>query len=241
MSVRMILPLLFGFLGVAILLWLGFWQIDRLAWKEGRLAVIAIKMAAEPDPLIDHFKTPHADANLNYTRVRFEGVMTQKEAHVLTSLKYSGPGTQSGPGFRILKEVIWNGKNFFLDLGFVPEIQKDDDRFEGPVRVIGNILNPDDYDASFTPDPDLDKNIWFARYLPQMARELSVLPFMVVVERAEILKNGAWVAFDDVTPLPVSVNIPNDHTEYAITWFSLAAVWFGMTCYLLWRIRQRTV
>ena len=47
MSVRMILPLLFGFLGVAILLWLGFWQIDRLAWKEGRLAVISTKMAAE--------------------------------------------------------------------------------------------------------------------------------------------------------------------------------------------------
>ena len=88
---------------------------------------------------------------------------------------------------------------------------------------------------------DLEKNIWFARYLPMMAQELDVLPFMVVVEKMDISKNGEWVAYDVVTPLPVSVNIPNDHREYAITWFSLAIVWFGMTAYLLWRIRQRTV
>lgn len=241
MSVRMILPALFGVVGVAILLWLGFWQVDRLAWKEERLAVISSKIVAAPDPLIDHFKSLEPLDERNYTRVAFEGVMTEKEAHVLTSIKYSGPGSQSGPGFRILKEVVWNGKNFFLDLGFVPEDQKNAPRFEGPVRVVGNILYPDDYDASFTPDPDLEKNIWFARYLPQMAQELGVMPFMVVVEEASINKDGVWVPFEDVTPLPVSVNIPNDHREYAITWFSLALVWFGMTCYLLWRIRQRTV
>ena len=241
MSLRMILPLLFGVAGVAVLLWLGFWQLDRLAWKEARLDTIRAKMAAEPDPLIDHFKSTAPISETNYTRVTFEGVMTDKEAHVLTSLKYTGPGSQSGPGFRVLKEVVWNGKNFLLDLGFVPEDQKNDLRSVGPVRVIGNILNPDDYDASFTPDPDLEKNIWFARYLPMMGQELGVIPFMVVVERAEVMKDGVWVPFDAVTPLPVSVNIPNDHREYAITWFSLALVWFGMTGYLLWRIRQKTV
>jgi surfeit locus 1 family protein len=237
----MILPAVFGIVGVAILLWLGFWQLDRLEWKEGRIAAIAAKMAAGPDPLVKHFKSTAPIAEQNYTRVTFEGVMTEKEAHVLTSLKYTGPGSQSGPGYRILKEVVWSGKNFLLDLGFVPEEQKNDVRPVGPVRVIGNVLYPDDYDASFTPDPDLEKNIWFARYLPMMGQELSVIPYLVVVERAEVMKDGAWVAFDDVTPLPVSVNIPNDHREYAITWFSLALVWFGMTCYLLWRIRQKTV
>lgn len=241
MTVRMILPLMFGVAGVAVLLWLGFWQLDRLAWKEDRLATIAAKIAAEPDPLVDHFKSTQDVEAQNYTRVVFEADMLAQEAHVLTSVKYSGPGSLSGPGFRILKEVVWNGKNFFVDLGFVAEDQKDAMRYEGPVRIVGNILYPDDYDAAFTPDPDLEKNIWFARYLPMMAQELGVLPFLVVVERAEVMKDGAWVAFDDVSPLPVSVNIPNDHREYAITWFSLALVWFGMTCYLLWRIRKKTV
>ena len=46
----------------------------------------------------------------------------------------------------------------------------------------------------------------------------------------------------EIEPMPVdSSGIPNDHMNYAITWFSLAAVWLGMTAYLLWRIRQRTV
>jgi surfeit locus 1 family protein len=45
-----------------------------------------------------------------------------------------------------------------------------------------------------------------------------------------------------IEPMPVDTSgIPNDHMNYAITWFSLAAVWLGMTAYLLWRIRQRTV
>ena len=43
-----------------------------------------------------------------------------------------------------------------------------------------------------------------------------------------------------VTPLPVdSAAIPNDHLQYAITWFSLAAIWIGMTAHFLWRTRAR--
>ncbi|MDR6264144.1 SURF1 family protein [Roseobacter sp. N2S] len=235
MSTRMILPLLFGIAGVATLLWLGFWQLGRLEWKEARLAQIHARISSEPAPLAGYFHDTGALEEDNYRRVRFEGELTGTEAHVLTSLKFQGAG------FRILKEVIWNDKPFMLDLGFVPEAQKNDQRPTGPVRVVGNILDPDDYDASFTPDPDMDKNIWFARYLPMLAEKLNVLPFMVVVEKAEYNKDGAWVAYDAVSPLPVSVNIPNDHWEYAITWFSLAVVWFGMTAYLLWRIRQKTV
>ena len=40
-------------------------------------------------------------------------------------------------------------------------------------------------------------------------------------------------------PLPVTVNIPNDHLQYAITWFALAVVWALMTGYLLCRIKRR--
>ena len=44
------------------------------------------------------------------------------------------------------------------------------------------------------------------------------------------------------TPLPVDTSgIPNDHLQYAVTWFGLAAVWAGMTLFLLWRIRRRKV
>lgn len=235
MTKRMILPILFGISGIVVLLWLGFWQLARLEWKESIIAQISERMTAEPAPLIDHYKSVAPKSETNYTRVAFDGVLTNNEAHVLTSIKFQGPG------YRIVSEFIWNGKSILVDLGFVTEAQKNDTRPAGTVRIVGNILDPDDYDPSFTPDPDLTNNIWFARYLPMMARAMNTTPFMVVVETAEIQQNGEWQPYTAVTPMPVTANITNDHREYAITWFSLALVWFGMTLYLLWRIRQKTV
>ncbi len=64
-----------------------------------------------------------------------------------------------------------------------------------------------------------------------MAEALGTLPVMLVTASS-----------DDAAapmPLPVTVNIPNDHLQYAITWFGLALVWALMTGYLLWRIKRR--
>ena len=45
---------------------------------------------------------------------------------------------------------------------------------------------------------------------------------------------------DGIVPVPVDTSsIANSHWQYAVTWFLLAVVWFGMTVFLLWRIRQR--
>ena len=45
---------------------------------------------------------------------------------------------------------------------------------------------------------------------------------------------------DGVQAQPVSATFRNDHLGYAITWFSLAVVWLGMTVSYLWRIRRRS-
>jgi surfeit locus 1 family protein len=64
-----------------------------------------------------------------------------------------------------------------------------------------------------------------------MADALGTEPVMVVAR----LPTG-----DGIAPMPVdTAGIPNDHLNYAITWFSLAAVWLGMTGLALWRIRRR--
>ena len=64
-----------------------------------------------------------------------------------------------------------------------------------------------------------------------MAEALGTEPVMLVAAASDDP--------DAPMPLPVGVNIPNDHLQYAITWFGLAVVWAVMTGYLLWRIKRR--
>ena len=68
---------------------------------------------------------------------------------------------------------------------------------------------------------------------PAMAEALNTEPVLLVLRDPPQTDLG-------VTPFPVdSGAIPNDHLSYAITWFLLAAVWLGMTLYLVWRISRR--
>ena len=48
---RAIAPIVIGVIGTAILLMLGAWQVQRLSWKEGLIAGIEARMAADPVPL----------------------------------------------------------------------------------------------------------------------------------------------------------------------------------------------
>ena len=96
------------------------------------------------------------------------------------------------------------------------------------MQVTGTLLWPDDRNSS-TPDPDLAKNIWFARDTVTMSAALQTDPIMVVA-------TSTTPADPRLTPLPVATaNIKNDHLEYAITWFSLAFVWAIMSAFLIFR------
>jgi surfeit locus 1 family protein len=233
MNKRMIAPLLFGIGGIAILLWLGFWQLNRLQWKQDIISSIEDRRSGAAAPLLGNYKTARP-ATHNYLRVEFDGDLTASEAHVYAPQK-------SGLGYRVVSEFMWNGKAIFVDLGWISEAQKNIPRYTGEMRVTGYISFPDDHDESFTPEPDIENNIWFSRLVAPMAQHFNVTPFLVVAEKTDVPQDGEWVSYDGVAPAPISINIKNDHKEYAITWFSLAVVWFGMTGYLLWRIRRKTL
>ncbi len=65
-----------------------------------------------------------------------------------------------------------------------------------------------------------------------MAETLKTEPLLVIARNISPPDPG-------VTPLPVDTSgIPNDHLQYAITWYSLAVVWLIGTIALVWRLRQ---
>lgn len=220
---RIVFPILLGLAGCAILIALGVWQVHRLAWKEGILAEIDARMAAPPGPL----PADPQFASDRFRPVTFSGTTTGQELDVLTSEPDLG-----GPGYRIISGFVTDdGRRIMVDLGYVPQAAKEAPRPATPLTVTGNLNWPQETDY-WTPAPD-PSNIWFARDVTPMAKALDTESFMVVA--ATLSPNDLGV-----TPLPIdSLGIPNDHLQYAITWFSLAAVWAAMSGFLVVRTLRR--
>ncbi|WP_412507728.1 SURF1 family protein [Roseovarius sp. SYSU LYC5161] len=218
----MIVPILFGLAGVAVLVSLGVWQVQRLAWKEGVLAEIEATIAAAPGPL----PAQPAAAEDKYRPVEITGNFRQGALRVLVSRKRVGAGHLIISPFETA-----DGRRILVDRGFLELETELSAPPQGRVTVTGNLHWPDDRNDS-TPENDVAGNTWFARDIGQMADVLDTGPVLVVARRLS-------QSDTDVTPLPVDTDhIPNDHLEYAITWFSLAAIWLVMTVYFLWRTRR---
>ena len=222
MRTRMMSVLLFGLIGAAILTSLGVWQLQRLAWKQGVLAEIALRIAAGPVSLP---VVPDRDLD-RYLPVAVTGHFAGDPLRVLVSL----PG--SGPDYRLVAPFEAGGRRMLVDRGFLAEAVPLPPPPEGEVTVTGNLHWPDEVDG-FTPAPDIARNLWFARDVDAMAAHLGTEPLLIVARALS-------VPDAPVTPLPVtSEGIPNNHLGYAVQWFGLALVWLGMTAFLLWRIRLR--
>lgn len=221
---RIAVPVLIGVVGCAILVALGTWQLRRLEWKEAILSQIDARIVADPVEL-PAMAEPEAD---RYLPVVVTGALGGEELHVLTSLK------DVGPGYRVISVLTTGDRRVLVDLGFVPEEAKTAPRMAEAVTVTGNLHWPQETDG-WTPDPDTDRDIWFAREVNAMAGVMGTDAMMVVAREV----SGADLG---VTLLPIdSAGIPNDHLNYAITWFSLAAVWAVMAGALIWRAGKRTV
>lgn len=210
---RIIAPILIGLAGVAVLVSLGTWQVQRLAWKESVLAEIDARVMGEPGELpvlID----PEAQ---KYQPVALRGQIGKDALYVLVSVK------ERGAGWRVVSDFTTvDGRRVLLDRGYVPVDRKSASGLSGEIAVTGNLHWPDDRNSA-TPENDPASNTWFARDIAQMSEALKTEPLLVIARKVD-------PADPSVQPLPVdTASIPNDHLQYAVTWFSLAAVWLIMT------------
>ncbi|QFU07425.1 SURF1 family protein [Rhodobacteraceae bacterium THAF1] len=209
-----------GLGGVALLCMLGFWQVDRLGQKTALLNEVETGIVGDPVALPE---APMPE-NDRYLPVRLEGRTTGDELHILTST------AETGAGYRVVAPFETGQRRVMVDLGFIPA-QRKDIRPAQRLEIIGNLDWPRETDG-FTPEPQRADNIWFARDVPLMADALGTEPLLVVAREVS-------PALDDTILRPVSTaGIPNNHRQYAITWFSIALLWAGMTVFLGWRIAK---
>src|SRR5215467_6103620 len=210
-------PTVFTVPVVLSLLGLGFWQVERLFWKRELIAQRQAAVAAAPTAVPLSLEEAHGE---EFHHVTDEGVFLHDKEIFLGATSEAGRN-----GYQVLTPLEEpGGRIVFVNRGFIPAELKDPRKrsagqISGTVRVAGLLrLPPAAKPAWFLPDNRADLNYWFWIDLPAMAV-------------ADQLNRVARFYIDaDATPNPggwpkgavTRLELPNDHLQYAITWFSLA-------------------
>ena len=234
MNVRRLGFSLFTLAMVAVLIGLGLWQLQRRAEKHALIAALDERLAKAPVPL----PAPAAWSALSpetdeFRRVTFAATYAPLPDAMVYS---SGSGVRddiSGPGaWAFLPARLASGEVVAVNAGFVQNTMQDraqQDRAAGRLvtgesaALTGYIRFPE-RGGSLTPAEDAAKRLWFVRDVPAMTRSLGwgdggkpVAPFYVDLE-TPVPSSGI------PKPGPLHVRLKDDHLQYAITWFGLAAV-----------------
>lgn len=220
------LPVITGILvliALAILLSLGTWQLQRLHWKQSLLADIAARQAAAPVPLADIEAMAASGGDIEYRKVTATGrYINNKERHFFATWR-------GQTGFYVYTPLeLADGRILFVNRGFVPYENK-----EPEMRMQGQLTDQQTVTGLaraklagkpswVVPDNDVAKNIFYWKDLDVMAESVGlekarVVPFFVDADSAP---NPAGLPIGGVT----QVDLPNDHLQYALTWYGLAAV-----------------
>jgi cytochrome oxidase assembly protein ShyY1 len=223
-SRRLLVPSITTIVIVAALLALGAWQLQRRVDKLALIAALDERLSAVPVPL----PPPGSWGGLSpakdeFRRVTLSGVLDARDqAQVFTSSSplrkdISGTGTWA---FAPVK--LAGGETVVVNRGFVADGQDPDQGATGgPVTLTGYLRFPEAPNW-LTPHADRTKRLWFVRDHLAMAQALGwadphrLAPFYIDLERPTppggIPKPG-----------PLQVSLKNDHLQYAVTWFVLAA------------------
>ena len=232
MSAKVWQILVAAILGTALLVGLGVWQLQRLAWKEALIAERDARLNSPPVTLDQALKEFDADHPVEFLKVEADGVFQHNgEAFVLTS--------EGGvPGFEVVTPLqSKDGVVVLVDRGFVPEPLKDaakrpESQPQGEVKVTGILRRHVASRGHFSPDNDPEANIWYWWDIPAMlayariAPDARVAPFVLHVEPGE---RGTTLP----APVAVDTTLTNNHLQYAITWFALAALLVVMSGLLI--------
>ncbi len=216
-------PSFFSAGAFVVLVGLGTWQLERLAWNE---ALIAARQAAVTAPPVELPSTLAAARGLEYHRVRASGQFRNDRE------LYLGATDEDGrPGYQVITPlVLADGDAVLIERGFVPQASRSPSTRQagepqGETTVTGLLrVAPDGKPHWFLPDNSAERNYWFYVDISAMAAAAHldrVLPFYV---DADATPNPGGLPIGGQTRL----DLPNNHLQYAITWYALAAGLVGV-------------
>jgi surfeit locus 1 family protein len=219
---------LFTLVAVAIMVGLGTWQVERLAWKNALIERIESGMRAAPLPLPARVENP---AEWDFRRVSVTGRFLHDHEIDLAARSMNGR-----VGYQIVTPLKRDdGTLVLVNRGWVPLEKRDPaSRPEGlptgMVTVEGVARVPAEQ-GWMQPDNDPAKNMWFWYDIPAMAAQAGGgNPLPVVIEAGDAANPGGFPIGGQT-----NVNIVNNHLQYAFTWYSFAITLIVIYFVFHWR------
>jgi surfeit locus 1 family protein len=210
-------PALFTAAVTLVCLALGFWQVQRLHWKEGLIAAREAALAAPP------VAPPHDSTEaraLDLRRIADQGTFLNAKETLVYAI-----GPDGAAGFDVLTPLREpSGRLVLVNRGFVPTALKDPATRQagepkGMVRIAGLVrLAPTARPGWFTPENRPQSGDWYwvdQRAIADAAGLPALAPFYIDADATP--NPGGWPKGRAQLP-----PLPNSHLQYAITWFSLA-------------------
>lgn len=204
----------FALAAFVVLVGLGCWQLERRSWKHEIIADLAHRLA-EP-PLTTLPATP--DESIQYRRVQLTGHFRPNADQLLV-----GRSHRDTTGYGVFTPFeIPGGGTVFVDRGWIPLSARGDSAWQIPAEgrsgMIAGVVR------LARPSGDARTSLGNEHYrldVAAMARQAgldprTVLPFTVIAQGMD--GTGAY-------PVPgtAAVEVADNHLQYALTWFTLAA------------------
>ncbi len=215
---------------LAILIALGIWQVKRLHWKTVLLAQIERGTHLPPAPLPQLLAEQDKGGMVAWRRARVHGHFAALPPQPLYSLR------QGKQALRLLAPFVMDdGLAITVDMGFVPYAP--DKTWTLPVPStaalsLHGILKPVRKPGPFALH-NTQGGLWFT---PDTKTLLAPLNAAHPVTKYLLDLEPPRMGPDWPEPAPAHADIPNNHLDYALTWFGLALAAIGV--YLGWHIRN---
>jgi surfeit locus 1 family protein len=197
---------------------LGVWQVERLGWKRELIARVERNVRAAPvaPPAKAQWGTLTREAD-EYRRLAVQGRFDYAhEALVRAS-------TALGAGYWVLTPMrTEEGAWVLVNRGFITPEMRERVPHEGDAASVTGLLRLSEPGGSFLQANDPAHGRWYSRDVAAIAAaqglQGEVAPFFVDAQALTPADRSAW-------PRPglTVLQFANNHLEYAVTWFALAA------------------
>jgi len=202
---------------LAVLIGFGTWQVHRLSWKTELIERMQARLSAPAIPLPENITAANID-DLEFTHVRLTGTFRHADEMIVLARPRKGE-----VGSRVVTPMeSESGRVVLIDRGWIPADADDPAaRSQGQIAgltTVEGLLRGRPETNPFTPDNQPDDNVWYWVQPDAMAVRAGMPPLPFYVEAGPAANPGGL----PIGGRPV-IEIANNHLQYAITWYGLAA------------------